>query len=103
MTVAAHDDFTHLEIEHGELDGSGSAVIAVRRVERRHEISDVADHKQFTRAAVHQQIGHDARIGAADEQHGRTLPLVYEVLELPSEPRKITRLETPQAAKYFVI
>jgi hypothetical protein len=43
---------------------------------RRHESADIADQEELARPGASQQVRHDARIAAADEQSQRVLAIV---------------------------
>jgi hypothetical protein len=97
VTVAAHDDAAHLQVEHRKLDGRRSAVVAMRAVVRWHEGTDVTHQKQFARPGTRQQVGHQARVRTADEQGGGVLALIHQVLELLAVLRESIVVEATQA------
>ncbi len=102
VAVSAHDDAPHLQAEHREFDGGGRAVVAVRAVVGRHEGAHVAHQEEFTRPRAGEQVRHQARIGAADEQRGGPLALRHQVLEALAVARERIVVEAPQALQQLV-
>ena len=82
MTVTTHDDSTDLQVQYSEFDRGRGSVEAVRLAVRRHKGTNVADEKQLARTGTGQQVRHDARVAAADEQRQRPLAIVDQLPEL---------------------
>ncbi len=59
----------------------GGAVVAGRTIVRWHEGTHVAHHEDLARPGACQEIGHQARIGAADEEDVWMLAVFRERLE----------------------
>ena len=81
----------------GYQEFGGGDVVAMRSIVGRHKRTDVTHQKQFAGTGPRQQIRHQARIRAANEQGGRMLPLVYQGLELLTVLWKRVVVETAQA------
>ena len=71
-------------------------------VVRWHEGADVAHQEQLARAGTGQQVGHQTRIAAADEQRHRVLAIVNQQPEVRTLRRESVRLEALKALQQFV-
>ena len=85
VAVAADDDVLHPEHQRRELDAGRDAVEAAAELERRHQVADVADDEQVAGQRAGQQVGDDARVGAADEQRARALAFGDQALVVLAE------------------
>jgi len=102
MGVAAHDDVFDLEVEHRKFDGGCGAMQAVRAIVGRHKGADIAHNEQIARLGTGQQIGHQTRVGAADEQRLGVLAVCHQILKALLVAREVIRVELPQAVQQLV-
>src|SRR5690606_19875098 len=64
--------------------------------------ADVAHDEQLARAGTGEQVGHEARIGAADEQRLGVLTLRHQILEALLVAREVVGVEVAQARQQFI-
>ena len=102
MAVAADDDALHMQRQHCVLNRGHGAVQAMRAVIGRNESAHVAHDEQLARAGASQQIGHHARVRAADEQRLGVLALGHQVLKALLVQGKVIGLKTPQTQQQLV-
>lgn len=102
VAVATDHDALHLQAEHGELDRGHGAVQTVRLVIGRHQRADVAHKEELARSGAGEQVGHEARVGTADEQRLGVLALGHQVLEALLVAREVVGAEMPQAQQQLV-
>jgi len=88
MAVTADHDARDLQVQYRKFNGRGRAVETRRAVVGRHEGTDVAHQEKFARPGARQQVGHQARIAAADEQRRRVLAVVHQQPEVAAVLRK---------------
>ena len=100
--MATDDDAFDLEAEHRELDRRHRSVKSMRLVIRRYEGAHVAHDEQVARGGTRQQVGHQAGVGAPDEQRGGMLPLVHQRLELLAVLGKGVVMEAAQTVQQLV-
>ncbi len=72
VRMAADDDVLHVEGGDRVFDRRGDATIDV--AVRRRDVAGVAADEQVARLGLNDQVGHDTRIRAGDQQRFRLLP-----------------------------
>ncbi|MCY1562939.1 hypothetical protein D9M68_1004040 [compost metagenome] len=75
---------------------------AVRLIVGRYQCSNIAHDEELTRTGAGEQVGHEARVGAADEQRLGVLALGHQVLKALLVAREIVGAEMPQAQQQLV-
>ena len=122
VAVAADDDALHPQDEHRVLDGRSRAVVThpalgfggatalgwagggIHQVAavRRHKRPHIADHEDLARAGTGQQIGQQARVGAADEQDVGMLAVLHQAAELAFNGREMVVVKAAQPLQQVV-
>ena len=96
VAVAADHNARNLQIQNGKFDRCRGAVVTGTAVVGRHKRPHVANDEQLAWAGARQQVGHQARVRAADEQDGRVLAVTHQILELLLHARKSMVMKAAQ-------
>ena len=90
--VPAYDDVADLEHKGGVFDRCGHAS-ENSVIDRRHDVSDIAHDEELAGSGVRDEVRHDARIAARDEERFGTLPGDRELLEERAVRREVVCLK----------
>jgi hypothetical protein len=73
LGMAADNNMAYPKAKHSILDGSANGIAG--HAERGNQVGHGPNYKQVSRVCANYQFGDNARIGAADPESGRMLPL----------------------------
>mgnify|MGYP006170609733 CR=1 FL=1 len=91
-----------MQLQHRELDACHGAVQPVRAIEGRHQRAHIAHDEQLARPGAGQEVRHQARIRAPDEQGFGVLPLRHQILKPLLVQWKIIRMKTLQTLQQLI-